>query len=163
MGKNKPLSAAEKQRRYRGKRKLNKEKVEENKKKDLERYHNKKRLISDMKIREARLARRKWRTNKKNYRERVKKLKAVIDITPPSSPSTEQVGNVVCGRKKMRMEKAKVHRKNIKLQVEVNKLKKKVEKLKKQRQRSKKVNIISSALSPLSKTNELINTCLANV
>lgn len=64
MGKNKPLSAAEKQRRYRGKRKLNKEKVEENKKKDLERYHNKKRLISDMKIREARLVSKKKMAHK---------------------------------------------------------------------------------------------------
>lgn len=50
-----PLTASEKQRHYRERRKLNKDKEEEEcKKKVCDRYHKTKRLKSDMSVREIR-------------------------------------------------------------------------------------------------------------
>lgn len=52
MVKKKALKAAERQRRYREKRKNYLEKLAEVKRKDLERYHTRKKLVADMTVRE---------------------------------------------------------------------------------------------------------------
>lgn len=54
------LTPAEKQRKYRERRKNDKEKNEENKKKDHERYHKNKILISDMSEKRKRAQRKNW-------------------------------------------------------------------------------------------------------
>lgn len=78
------MTAAERQRRCREKRKQNLAKYEEYKRKARERYHAKKRLVKDMSIREKRAVNRKWRLQKKKCREASKQLQNVIDETPPS-------------------------------------------------------------------------------
>lgn len=65
-----PLSAAERQRRYREKRKNHPEKDAEAKRKGLERYHAQKKLVKDMSPKEHRLMKQKWRIMKKKRREK---------------------------------------------------------------------------------------------
>ncbi|CAH0397863.1 unnamed protein product [Chilo suppressalis] len=82
------LTAAEKQRRYREKRKLNPEKVAEAKRKDLERYHAKKRLVKDMTPREHRVSKKKWRVANAKRRDRQRALRIIMH-TPESTPGVE--------------------------------------------------------------------------
>lgn len=56
-----PLTPAEKQRRYRERRKSNPEKEAESKRKDRDRYHANKRLVRDLKSREHRAVKKKSR------------------------------------------------------------------------------------------------------
>lgn len=56
-----PLSAAERQRRCRERRKTQPDKFAEVKRKDLERYHARKKLVKDMTTREHELMKQKWR------------------------------------------------------------------------------------------------------
>lgn len=79
------LTPAEKQRRYRERRKSNHEKEAANKKKDLERYHAKKRLVKDLTSREHRAIKKKWRAANAKRRDRAKALRIVMH-TPESSP-----------------------------------------------------------------------------
>lgn len=159
-----PLTAAEKQRRYRERRKLNKEKVEDNKEKDRERYHRNKKLVNELTGREKRLKRRKWRQVKQKQRKALKMLNTVIDNTPPSSPSGLHQNNAVRDRKKVRRERSEVHRKNIRLEAENIKLKKKVDKYRKQASRARcRIVEKKECLSPRSKTGEMLKKCLPNV
>ncbi|CAK1601479.1 unnamed protein product [Parnassius mnemosyne] len=82
-----PLTAAERQRRYKEKLKLNSEKYEEYKTKKRVNYHTKKRLIKDLTPQEKYNARTIWRLRKKNLRQNRKNLNHLLDITPPSSSS----------------------------------------------------------------------------
>lgn len=81
-----PLSAAERQRRCREKRKKDPEKVAEVKRKDLERYHARKKLVKDMTAREHREMTRKWQVRNKKRREQQKALQNVLMNTPASTP-----------------------------------------------------------------------------
>ncbi|KAL3267768.1 hypothetical protein HHI36_006895, partial [Cryptolaemus montrouzieri] len=63
-------SLAQKQRRYRLKVKLNPEKEAASKKKHLERYHLRKKLVKDMREQEHRAAKRKWKIANKKRRAR---------------------------------------------------------------------------------------------
>lgn len=85
-----PLTAAERQRRYKQKLKDDSEKYEEYKKKKRENYHKKKRLVSDLTPKEKYNARAIWRLRKKSVRQNRKNLNQLLDNTPPSSPSILQ-------------------------------------------------------------------------
>ncbi|CAG5017997.1 unnamed protein product [Parnassius apollo] len=78
------LTPAEKQRRYRERRKKDPEKEAANKRKDLERYHAKKRLVKNATSQEHR-AIKKWRAANARRRDRTKALRVVMH-TPESSP-----------------------------------------------------------------------------
>ncbi|CAK1583097.1 unnamed protein product [Parnassius mnemosyne] len=79
------LTPAEKQRRYRERRKKDPEKEAANKRKDLERYHAKKRLVKNLTSREHRAIKKKWRAANARRRDRAKALRVVMH-TPESSP-----------------------------------------------------------------------------
>lgn len=71
MAKKKTITPAERQRRCQEKRKHYPEKVAEIKRKDLERYHARKKLVADMSMREHRLKKRIWQEgNKKKGEEK---------------------------------------------------------------------------------------------
>lgn len=78
MAKNKTLTPAEKQRRYREKLKNDPEKVAEIKRKNLERYHARKKLVADMSIREHRIKKRIWQEGNKKRREKKNMLEEVL-------------------------------------------------------------------------------------
>lgn len=82
------LTAAEKQRRYRERRKNNPVKEMASKKKDLERYHAKKRLVKDLTPREHRTLKKKWRIANAKRRDRRRALRVVMN-TPESTPGIE--------------------------------------------------------------------------
>lgn len=68
MVKKKTLTPAERQRRCREKRKNDPEKVAEIKRKDLERYHARKKLVGDMSVQEHRIKKRIWQEGNKKRR-----------------------------------------------------------------------------------------------
>lgn len=80
-----PLTPAEKQRRYRERRKNNPEKEAESKRKDLERYHANKRLVRDLTTREHRAIKKKWRSANARWRDKARALRIIMH-TPESSP-----------------------------------------------------------------------------
>ncbi|CAG9791138.1 unnamed protein product [Diatraea saccharalis] len=149
------LSAAERQRRCREKRKLNPEHVAEVKRKDLERYHARKKLVKDMTPKEHKKTKRQWQIRNKKRRERQKTLQNVLMNTPtstppPSSPrllplsprsrSLTPVSSVASsrGRKQVRRDRSRLYRQNIQLQNQTQELLRKVQKYKKRLQRLKK-------------------------
>lgn len=116
-----PLSAAERQRRCREKRLNQPEKNIEVKRKDLEQYHARKRLVKDMTTEEHRLMKRKWQIrNKRNV------LLNTPDSTPPpaspmilpvSSQSRESTPAPSIAsarrRKQVRRDRSKLYRENV--------------------------------------------------
>lgn len=80
-----PLTPAEKQRRYRERRKNNPEKDAESKRKDRERYHANKRLVRDLTTREHRAIKKKWRSANARRKDKVRALR-VVTYTPEPSP-----------------------------------------------------------------------------
>lgn len=155
------LSAAERQRRCREKRKQDPEKVAEVKRKDLERYHTRKKLVKDMTPREHRQMKRKWQVRNKKRREQQKALQNVLMNAPasttvpssprllPLSPRSRSLTSISStararGRKKVRRDRSKIYRQNMKLQDNVKELQKKIRKYKKrlQRQKNKKDNLL---------------------
>lgn len=145
MVKKKPLTAAERQRRCREKRKNDQEKVAEVRRKDLERYHARKKLVKDMTTREHRIIKRKWQRHNKKRREKREMLQSTVMNTPDPSPVLESVRELTpalssgsCssrGRNKVKRDRSKVYRTNIKLQEQVKGLEKKLRKYKKRLQR----------------------------
>lgn len=142
-----PLSAAERQRRCREKRNKDPEKVAQVKKKDLERYHARKRLVKDMTPREHKQIKRKWQIKNKKRRERQKALQNILINTPAStpSPSSSRSGSLTPalssasarGRKQVRRDRSKLYRQNVQLQDQLQELRKKLEKYKKRLHRKK--------------------------
>lgn len=149
-----PLTAAERQRRYKQKLKLDPEKYEQYKIKKRANYHAKKRLVNELSPKEKYNARVIWRLRKQNLRRNRKNLERVHQVTPPSSPTMMRSDdhlpeNVVqdnidqnpiapvnsAGRKKVRKDRSKLYRNNLRLQQENERLKKKSEKYKKRLQR----------------------------
>ncbi|CAG4931254.1 unnamed protein product [Parnassius apollo] len=125
----KPLSAAERQRRCRKKRKSEPEKVAEVKRKDLERYHARKKLLADMNVREHRIMKRKWQQANIKRREKKQMLENVLLDTPALSPIPENPqirphsatptlseASSARGRKKVKRDRSKMYKDNIKLQ-----------------------------------------------
>ncbi|XP_042907124.1 uncharacterized protein [Parasteatoda tepidariorum] len=148
-----PLTAAEKQRRYRERRKLDKNKEEECKLKARDRYHKTKKLANDMSAREHRLARKKWRTKKAKQRQRIKQNSSPL-LT--SNAKKELTGSA---RKKMRRDRTKLYKENINLKIENKKIKQKVEKLRKRVYRAKISNRYEDCnLTPRSKTKQFMRT-----
>ncbi|XP_022123236.2 uncharacterized protein LOC110998761 [Pieris rapae] len=74
MAKKSMLTPAEKQRRYREKLKKFPEKVAETKRKNLERYHARKKLVADMSIQEHQMKKRIWQERNKRRRMMKKML-----------------------------------------------------------------------------------------
>lgn len=125
-----PLSAAERQRRCRLKKKQDKDKYEEYLQKARDRYHKNKTLVKDMNDREKRLANRKWKIKQKKYRDKQKEQEKTLEAyTPPPSPPASPI--VSSGRKKVRRDRSKLYRENLKLQTENDKWRRKYEKYKK--------------------------------
>lgn len=79
MAKKKALTAAERQRRCREKRKNDTRKVAEVKRKDLERYHTRKKLVADLTVREHRMMKRKWQHGNKKRKEEKQMLKRTVE------------------------------------------------------------------------------------
>ena len=151
MVKKKALTAAERQRRCREKRKNDPEKVAEVKRKDLERYHARKKLVADMTVREHRMMKRKWQQQNKKRREKKQMLENVLLNTPASSPipvdpqmrlysatPTNSEVSSTRGRKRMKRDRTKLYRDNIRLQDKIEELEKKVRKYKKRLYRKSK-------------------------
>lgn len=146
------LTAAEKQRRYRERRKLNKDKDEEYKKNARDRYHKTKRLKCDMSTRENRLNRRKWRAKKTKQREQKKHDNSLL-LSPDQVKNNQQNS----GRKKMRRDRTKLYKDNINLKMENKKLMQKVEKLRKRIYRKSTTNNKEdNNLTPNSKTQQFM-------
>lgn len=82
-----PLTAAERQRRYKEKNKKDPVKYEEHKQKKRANYHTTKKLVKDLTPKERYNARVVWKLRKQNLRQNIKKINRVLDITPPVSPS----------------------------------------------------------------------------
>lgn len=151
MAKKKALTAAERQRRCREKRKNDPEKVAEVKRKDLERYHARKKLVANMSVREHRIMKRKWQQGNKKRKEKKQMLENLLLNTPAPSPIPENAQISSChvtptpseacssrGKKKVRRDRTKLYRDNIKLQDKIDQLEKKVRKYKKRLQRKSK-------------------------
>ncbi|CAG5006618.1 unnamed protein product [Parnassius apollo] len=140
------LSAAERQRRCREKRKQDHEKVAEVKRKDLERYQARKKLVRDMTTREHRQMKRKWQVRNKKRREEQKVLQKVLMNTPPStrvpsspsllplnprSRSLTPTSFAARARGREKVGRTGNFRQNMKLQNQVKELQKKIRKYKK--------------------------------
>ncbi|CAH2009759.1 unnamed protein product [Acanthoscelides obtectus] len=96
------LTPAKKQRRYRLKLKLDPVKNDEAKRKHLERYHAKEKLVKDMTEREHRAANRRWKIANKKRRER----QQLVENTPPSTPRSGTPDSPRCrGRKREELER----------------------------------------------------------
>ncbi|KAL4719028.1 hypothetical protein ACJJTC_015451 [Scirpophaga incertulas] len=81
-----PLTAAERQRRYKAKLKQNPEKYEESKRKN---YHVKKRLVSDLSTKEKRFARVIWRLRKQKIQAHHLRLQASEGPRPSCTKQSE--------------------------------------------------------------------------
>lgn len=152
MVKKKVLTPAERQRRYREKRKNDPEKIAEIKRKDLERFHARKKLVADMSEREHRHKKRIWQEENKKRREKKKMLEEVLlntpapsripetqRTTPPATPKPSEVSTRSSrGRKKVKRDRSKLYRDNIKFQGKIEQLEKKVRKYKKRLHRQSK-------------------------
>ncbi|CAG5000387.1 unnamed protein product [Parnassius apollo] len=103
------------------------EKVAEVKRKDLERYHARKKLVADMNAREHRIMKRKWQQANKKRREKKQMLENVPLDTPALSPIPENPqirphsatptlseASSARGRKKVKRDRSKMYRDNIK-------------------------------------------------
>ncbi|CAH2006570.1 unnamed protein product [Acanthoscelides obtectus] len=129
------LTPAEKQRRYRLKLKLDPAKNDEAKRKQLEMYHAKKKLVKDMTEREHRAAKRRWKIANKKRRGRQKAAQQLVENIPPSTPRSGTPDSPRCrGRKRVRRDRSALYRQNAKLQEELERLKKKCNKYKKKYQ-----------------------------
>lgn len=172
--KKKALTAAERQRRCREKRKNDPEKVAEVKRKDLERYHARKKLVADMTARKHRIMKRKWQQGNKKRREKKQMLENVLLNTPAPSPTPEdlqmrhqtptpsEVSTTTSrGRKKVKRDRTKLYRDNITLQEKIDQLEKKVRKYKKRLQRKTKKDCSSEIESK--SQNEKKYRVLSNV
>ena len=159
------LTPAEKQRRYRERRKKDKEKDEENKKKDRERYHQKKKLINDMFERGKRAQQKRWRKAKAEQKERarnhVDNKIGSPEITSHVVIKNEQL-NKIQGGKKIRRDRCKLYKENLKLKSELKKLKTSNEKYRKSAYRAKIKNKENDMTSK-SKTNKIMHECLSEV
>nr|CAI5831147.1 unnamed protein product [Callosobruchus analis] len=98
-----PLTAAENQRRYRERRKMDPEREADSKRKDLERYHANKLLVRDLTPREHRIIKKKWRSANTKRKDQAKALREVMHtsesspgvITSRSNTPTPEVQNQV--------------------------------------------------------------------
>ncbi|XP_063616229.1 uncharacterized protein LOC134789590 [Cydia splendana] len=155
-----PLTAAEKQRRYKEKLKRDPEKYEEYKRKKRENYHAKKRLVKALTPKEHYNAKVIWKLKKRNLRQKRQVLNRILDNTPPSSPLHVQenipqpvnLQDNICirdmqenipplapldmqaikrGRKKVNRDRTKLYRDNLRLKKENKNLKRLAEKYRK--------------------------------
>lgn len=155
------LTPAEKQRRYRERRKNDKEKNEENKKKDRERYHKNKVLINDMSDRRKRAQRKSWRKAKAERKVRAKNH-ADNEVESSKITSTATINNEQIsksrGRKKKRRDRCNLYKENLMLKAELKKIITSKEKYKKSAYRAKiksKEDEIHK-MTPKSKTEKIM-------
>lgn len=154
-------SNAERQRRYRERRSLNSQRDLENKKKDLERYHSKKKLIDALSERTKRAQRKKWREVKNQQRAK-NKIASNNNETPRSS-----ISQVISAQKQMKPKDRK--RNQTKLAREILRLKKENESLKKSNEKYRKRAFRSASkinttpnkinLTPKSSANVMFKQC----
>ena len=89
-----PLSAAEKQRRYRARRDVDHERRQQYLNKEKERWRKdidegRKKKVSDLSEREKRAVRKKWRERKRKLRKNDRAMTTFQSMnTPPTSPDT---------------------------------------------------------------------------
>ena len=93
------LSNAEIQRRYRERRDNDPVRRQQNRTKDVNRYHTAKdagkiKSINQMSDRERRVQRRRWRKTQKQKRKRIKDAASQLNLTPPMSPVSPEYVNV---------------------------------------------------------------------
>ncbi|XP_022194488.2 uncharacterized protein LOC111052160 isoform X2 [Nilaparvata lugens] len=167
----KKLTAAEKQRRYREKRKLDLSREEEYQEKHKAR-NAKRKKVHELTEREHRREKKKWRQRQNASRKKKKIDNANRELTPPSTPEpspSNSNGNKVRGRKVILRHRSKCVRENKRLQAHVKILEEKIrneqrkaEKYKKrlQRQNAKQNNKLNmmpdSDLTPNSKTRKML-------
>lgn len=158
-----PLSAAEKQRRYRERLKQDKQKYEASKEKAKIRYHSKKKLIFELSRKEVKIKRRQWRIQKTRQRDCIRRLRNIEELTPPPTPEPLHQQNARLGRKRLRRDRTKLYKENKRLLKQNLKLQKDVEKYRKRAFRAAKklrTNAKSKLDSPESKTEEFVQTWL---
>ncbi|CAH0401888.1 unnamed protein product [Chilo suppressalis] len=153
------LTAAEKQKQYRERQKLNAVKYEDAKRKHRERYHKTKRLVKDLTPKEKYNANLIWRLRKRDLKKRKQNTERLLQYTPPESPSSSLRDDIQTppplppmgtpppasspslakarGRKKIKKNRSKDYRENKKLTEENVKLKRKCEKYKKKISKTK--------------------------
>ena len=168
-----PLSAAEKQRRYRERLKENAELYEDYLQKERNRWQERKqsgklKQISDMTKREQRQKRRRWKEQQRKCRE--KKL-AFDETTPPPTPVGPTPGpsrQAVEGRKVRRRKLAQLHYRLKRAQQDVHRSRRQAERFKKRWQRAiqkQSESVIGQCMeTPRSKTRRLLRTaCTSSV
>ena len=156
-----PLSAAEKQRRYRERIRNDPQRRAEELRKDRERWHKRKVLIANISDKEKRAQRKLWRTNKQKLRERHKRV--YVD-TPPDTPSTSEdpaspsySRQKQMGRKVLRRDRARCYKR---LQALEKKLKQKEAAVNRYKQRIHRLQ--KKTESPRSKTRKLLRNLIVS-
>lgn len=130
-------SNAERQRRYREKRKLDPERNIANKKKDLERYYSKRNLINDKSERSKRAQRKKWCEIKKQQRAKNKMImNDHTAVMPDTSTSQVSIARKKLNPKERKQNQTKLAREILRLKRENKSLKKSNEKYRKRAFRS---------------------------
>lgn len=154
------MSEKEKSRRYRERLKADPEKYAERNRKKRESYHKNKKLISSIQPTEQKKCRIIWKLRKRVQRKRLKAVENILAVTPPSSPSILQEVNIPQaqnvptpppspdvslnhinkerGRKRVRRDRTKLYKENLRLLSEAQMWKKKYEKYKKRAHRKEK-------------------------
>nr|CAI5853186.1 unnamed protein product [Callosobruchus analis] len=130
-----PLTAAENQRRYRERRKMDPEREADSKRKDLERYHANKRLVRDLTPREHRIIKKKWRSANTKRKDQAKALREVMHTSESSPDITKIIAKR--GRKQVKRNRSKLYRDNLRLSKQLEDLNKKYQKYKNRYHRAK--------------------------
>ena len=161
-----PLTAKERQQRWRDKQKCDSDSHSKYLENERERYRGRKEAgtrkgIDDLTQREKREQRRKWRSEQKEHRKRVKA--AVQLVTPPVSPDPDVRGRVkqrsvnsVVGRKRVRRDRAKAYRTVEKLTVRLAMAERSRRRVQKRYERAQKHIQSSLPDTPRSKAKRLM-------
>ena len=161
-----PLTAKERQQRWRDKQKFDSDSHSKYLENERERYRSRKEAgtrkgIDDLTQRDQREQRRKWRSEQKEHRKRVKAAAQLV--TPPVSPDPDVRGRVkqrsvnsVVGCKRVRRDRAKAYRTVEKLTVKLAMAERRRRRVQKRYERAQKHIQSSLPDTPRSKAKRLM-------
>lgn len=168
-----PLSAAEKQRRYRERRDQDPEKRANFLQKQKERYQTdkavgKRKLVSDMTAREKRQQRKYWKVKQRDFRQRRTIEIDIINMTPPQTPiqmiDPEPSRQLKQSKRKILRETSKVYRDNEWLKIKLRTAEKKAQMYRKRWERLAESHKAHENIdTPRTKTKKLLRCYSAKV
>lgn len=168
-----PLSAAEKQRRYRERRDQDPEKRANFLQKQKERYQTdkavgKRKLVSDMTAREKRQQRKYWKVKQRDFRQRRTIEIDIINMTPPQTPiqmiDPEPSRQLKQSKRKILRETSKVYRDNGRLKIKLRTAEKKAQMYRKRWERLAESHKAHENIdTPRTKTKKLLRCYSAKV